>query len=344
MSVKAKDVLVGLFFTGFVGLLAAFNATKPRVLVLHAGSEASSWVQGVDRGIDLAIEGNRRPIAVQRHYLRLDRLARPEARAAAAAEARRAIERIDPDVLLAIDDESNEAVARTHAGRKRPRIVYVSIDQPPERYGYTGKGNVTGIVEALPLAAVRDAVTAMRGTNAARIAAIGVENDTGRAERMQVEAFDWAPHALVSSATVGDLASWKRYVESTAAEADILLVLSSAGLPSEPGGGETVAGPELASWVEAHARPVPIGLHAGYVTAGGGLAISPAAADYGCRAMEMALQWLDAPAGPPPAAVTSSHFDVTLDQARLSARGVTLPAIYAEAARAVLRSAPRAGR
>ena len=334
MTAKVKNILVGVFLAGFVGLLAAFNAAKPRVLVLHAGSEEAAWVRGVDGGIDAALAGNRRPIAVERHYLRLDRLARPDARAAAVAEARRAIERLDPDVLLAVDDESNEAVARGYAARGRPRIVYVSIDQPPARYGYAGGDTATGIVEELPLAAVRDAVTAMRNAAASRVAAIGVDGDTGRAERAQVEAFDWTPHRLVSSEVARDLPAWKRFVESSAATADVLLVLSTAGLPREPDSPETVGGPELARWVEAQPRPVPIGLHAGYVADGGGFAIFPAAGDYGRRAMAMALAWIDEPRGPPPAPVTSSHFDVAIDPARLSARGVKLPAIYSEAARA----------
>jgi hypothetical protein len=348
-----KHGLVGLFLVGCAGALTAFNATKPRVLVLHAGAETTAWVRGVDAGIDAVLAANRRPLAVQRHYMRLDRVTRPESRAAAAAEARMAIERFDPDILLAVDDESNEAVASRHADQERPRIVYVSIDQPPERYGYHGltvgrgrdtiRRNVTGIREELPLAAIRDAVSAIHGGRA-RIAALGIDSDTGRAERIQVEAFDWSPHALTAVGTAGDLAAWQRFVAAEAAGADVLLVLSSAGLARAAGRGETVDGAEVASWVEAEATPLPIGVHAGFVADGGGLAISPAATDYGSRAMTMALAWLDAPAGPPPRPETSGHFDVAVAPERLAARGVVLPAIYAEAARAAgaLVSRPQA--
>ncbi len=51
--------------------------------------------------------------------------------------------------------------------------------------------------------------------------------------------------------------------------------------------------------------------------------------------MEMALDWLDESDGSePPAAVESSHFDVAPDPARLRARGVLLPGVWVEAARA----------
>lgn len=351
MTATWKHGLVGLFVVGCAGVLTAFNATKPRILVLHTGAETTAWVRGVDAGIDAALAANRRPLTVRRHYLRLDRIARPESRAAAAAEARMAIEQLDPDLLLAVDDESNEAVASRYAERGRPRIIYVSIDQPPERYGYPGPdrgvnhGHVTGIREELPLAAIRDAVSAIHGGRA-RIAALGIDSDTGRAERIQVEAFDWSPHAVTAVATAGDLAAWQRFVTVEAAGTDVLLVLSSAGLARADGSGETVGGPEVASWVEAHCGPLPIGVHAGFVADGGGLAISPAAADYGRRATAMALAWLDDPAGPPPRPETSGHFDVAVAPARLAARGIVLPAIYSEAARAGgrLDVRPEAGR
>lgn len=336
MNATWRHVLVGLFLAGAAGVLTAFNAAKPRILVLHAASETSAWARGVDAGVDAALAGNRRPVAVRRHYLRLDRLARPDARAAAVAEAVRAIDRLDPDFLVAVDDESNAAVAGGFAGRGRPRIVYVSIDQPPERYGYPGPeaagGGVTGIREALPLAAIRDAVLAVRG-GAARIAAIGVEGDTGRAERMQVEAFDWTPHALAAVATVGDLSAWRRFVAEDAARADVLLVLSTAGLAREAGQAATADAAAVAAWVEAEAKPLPIGVHAGFVAGGGGLAIFPAATDYGRRGMEMALEWMERPGGPPPRPEVSGHFDVAVDPRRLAARGVELPAVYVEAAR-----------
>lgn len=151
---------------------------------------------------------------------------------------------------------------------------------------------------------------------------------------MQVEAFDWAPHTLAAVATVRDLAAWKRFVTEDAAGADVLLVLSTAGLAREAEHAATVDTALVAAWVEAEARPLPIGVHAGFVAAGGGLAIFPAATDYGRRGMAMALDWIERPAGPPPRPEVSGHFDVAVAPERLAARGIVLPAIYAEAARA----------
>ena len=337
MLTTLRNLLVAASLAGFIGLLIAFNAAKPRILVLHSGDESSRWVGDVDAGLRAELAVNRRPVAATWHYLRLTLHTRPEARVAALAAARRAIATQDPDIVIAVDDESNRSIASQYVGRPRPRIVYASIDQPPTTYGYDTAANVSGIVEELPLAAVRDAASAIRPRGALRIAAIAVASDTGRAERMQVEQFDWSPHTLVAAATAGTYADWRRFVEDSADTADVLLVLSFLGLARAADDVQPVEATEIAGWVEDHARPLPIGLHVDSVVAGGALSISPPPADYGRRAMRLALDWLTAPAtAAPPAPLTSAHFDVAARPARLAARGVALPAIYIEAARAGL--------
>lgn len=330
-----RGLLVALATIGFVAVLAAFNAAKPRILVLHAAEKEAPWPAGVDRGIREVLAANRRPVAVSWHWLGLTRTLSGAARANAAAAARRAIASFDPDVLVAIDDEANAAVARGYAGPGRPRVLYVSIDRPPQAYGYGPETDATGIVEWLPLAAVRDALAAIRPGEQVRIAAIGADNETGRAELAQVRGFDWSPHALVASRAAADTADWQRFVETDALAADALLVLSYSGLDGPEGSPADER--QLAGWVEEHARPLPIGLHAGFVLDGGGLAISPPPVATGRLAMSLALQLLDSPSGsavglPPPA--VSHHFDVAVARRRLARRKVTLPAIYVEAARA----------
>ncbi len=101
-------------------------------------------------------------------------------------------------------------------------MLYVSIDRPLEAYGYGPGTDTTGIVERLPLAAVRDALAVIRP-------------------------------------------------------------------------GEDVR--QLVTWVEEHARPLLIGLHAGFVFDGGGQAVSPPPVATGRLAMGLAFQLLDSPSG-----------------------------------------------
>lgn len=331
MTRLLRNLLIAGFLLCFVLMLGFFNATKPRILVLHSGAQGSIWVDEVDRGMRMALEKNRRPLNVEWNYLGVTGPAGARNPGAAVAEARRAIDRFKPDVLIAVDDEANALVARDYVGRESPRILYVSIDRPPEFYGYAGAPNVSGIAEQLPWNALRDSLIPLFGARPVTLAAIGVDGDTDQAALAQMRAFDWGSATIGPTALVSTAGDWRDRVQQ-AADADVLVVLSVEDLPDGDGRVSTAA--ELIAWTEANARPLPIGTQAGFVADGGGLSLSPPPDDEGARAIQLALDWLDDRATPgPPVPVESSHFEVAVRREALDRRGVSLPPIYLEAAR-----------
>jgi len=346
MKQRLRRLMIFGFVVGGLLALASFKASLPRLLILHSGSEASAWVRGLDLAFERELQESRRPVRVERHYLRLDEPGTsPEAVRVRVQDARRAIDRLSPDLLIAVDDEANDLVARHDAGRPDLRRLYVSIDQPPSRYGYSGHASVTGVAETLPLLAVRDAIEALRGAapfaaaepagRPLRVAALARDGETGRAELEQVRRFDWAPLQLVDTTAVSDFGQWKRVCESWAGEADIVLVLSYRGMPLAAGSAKAVTGAELSDWMERTCRPVPIGMSSGYVADGGGLSIAPSPGEYGKISMRMALQWLTLGRhAKPPEAREATHFDVALRAKLLRRRGLQLPPLYIEAAHA----------
>lgn len=325
-----KNLLIGGFLVAFVVLLGFFNATKPRILVLHSAGEESSWARQVDRGIREVLDRNRRPLSVEWHYLSVVSPTSPRRVGEAKAGAHRAIARLNPDIIVAVDDEANSLVAREYAGRSRPGILYVSLNRPPEDFGYVGAANVTGIAERLPLAAVRDVVGVMFPDKAPRVAVIGVDNESGRAEMAQVQAFDWSPLKVGAQALVTTAENWQKFVEN--ADAEVLLVLGTHDLPARDGGVMTAV--EINRWTQHNARAWPIGTQVNFVEDGGASSFSPPPDDSGAKAMSLALDWLDARDTPgAPAPVVSDHFEVALRPTLLKERGVVLPPIYLEAAR-----------
>lgn len=344
MMRSLRTLMIVAFIVGGLLALTGFRASLPRILILHSGNEGSAWVRGVDLAFDRELQGSRRPIHVDRHYLRLDEPGTsPETVRIRVQDARRAIARSKPDLLIAVDDEANELVGRHLADLPDLRLLYVSINQSPARYGYEGR--VSGLAETLPLVAVRDAIEALRGPppftpgsdvrRPLRVAALARDSSTGRAELEQVRQFAWAPLQLVGTAAVTDFTHWKRVCESWSGKADVVLVLSYRGLPLEAGSKKPVSGAELAAWMERECQPVPIGMLSGYVTDGGGLSIAPSPDEYGKLAMGMALEWIGSDLTPkPPAARQVSHFDVALRARLLGRRGLQLPPLYIEAARA----------
>jgi hypothetical protein len=325
-----KKLLIGGFLVAFVVLLGFFNATKPRILVLHSAGENSSWAQQVDRGLREVLDENRRPLSVEWFYLGVDSPMGAARSAEAVAGAHRAMTRFNPDILIAVDDEAYSLVAREYVGRGRLGVLYVSLNRPPEDFGYVGAGNVTGIAEHLPLAAVRDAVGNLFGGRAPTLAVIGVDNETGQAEMAQVRAFDWSPLSVGAEVLVATAEDWQKLVESC--DAEVLLVLGTHDLPTRKGG--VMRASEINRWTEQNARALPIGTQVNFVEDGGALSFSPPPDDSGARAMRLALDWLDDRDTPgAPAAVVSDHFEVAMRPAWLRERGMVLPPIYLEAAR-----------
>lgn len=323
-------LLVIACLLSFVVLLGVFNATKPRILVLHSAGPSSPWAREVDRGMRDALDANRRPVSVEWVYMDVSAPAGGRRAGAAQAEARRAIRRGDPDVLIAVDDEANLLVARDYVGRESPRVLYVSLDLPPADYGYTGAPNVSGISERLPFQAVRTAITTLFPSPNPTVSILGVDSVTGRAELSQARDFDWGPVKVEAAQVVSTAEGWRASVGNSAS--DVLVVLSCQDLP-EPDG-EIFSAADAARWTQDRARALPIGITADFVLNGGALSISPPPDDYGQQAIRLALDWLDERSTPgPPAPVESSHFQVSIRQGALAGRGVALPPIYAEAAR-----------
>ena len=334
MKRRFNNVLIGSFAVLFLLLLGGFNANKPRIVVLHSFDQNDSWVSDIDAGINQVLAKNRRPISVQWYYMGMENKPLLNQQNTAAIDAKRFIDLEDPDILIAIDDESSALVARDYVGRDRPKILFVSIDQAPEKYGYTGAKNVSGIAEIMPLAAIKDALQAIWPKQPLRIAALGTQSVTGLAELKQVNSFDWKPHRLATAQTVGDFGQWQTAVNASAAQADVLLVLNDEGMVRSTTEAQIVAGNEVTQWTQANSKPLPVGMHSSFVVDGGGLMFSPSSTDYGQKSMQLALEWLDAPANaPPPPVLTSAHFHVGIRAVPLQARGIKLPPIYVEAAR-----------
>ncbi len=332
MTHNWKNFLVGAALLSFFVLLVGFNATKPRILALNSKPEDSIWSRKFREGAMEELQRNRRPVSVEWAYLDFDASGGRLSPAVEQAEVQRTIRRFNPDVLIAVDDEANALVARDFAGRGRPRIIYVSIDREPAHFGYVGADNVSGIADRLPVAAFKDLAGVIGAGRPLRIAAIGVDSETAQAELVQLRSHDWSPHALLASATVGTTEEWEQFVRGT--DADLLLVLDAGDLPRSASDPTPVPSDELIQWTEAESKALPVGTHVNFVPAGGGLSFAPPPDDYGVKAIELALDWLDArdtPGAPPP--VESSHFEVALRQAKLAERGVVLPPIYIEAAR-----------
>ena len=332
MSVSWKNFLIGACIVAFLVLLGGFNASKPRILVLNSAAETSLWCRKIKEGVELALNENRRPLSVAFTYLVLDENAPRRPLDVEKAELQRTLRRVKPHIIIAVDDAANALIAPWFAGRDKPGIIYVSIDRPPEYYGYLGARNVSGIADQLPVTALRDFADDLNPRAPRKIAFLGADSDPGVAELAQARAFDWSPHLVTGSSLVRTMDDWEEFVRS--ADADLLIVLDTQPLVRGGDDSSIVSAKDIVLWTEQNSKALPVGTDVQHVEDGGTISFSPPPDDYGREAMEMAIDWLDGrdtPGAPPP--VESSHFEVGIRKEDLKARGVMLPPIYLEAAR-----------
>lgn len=334
MKKGTSAVAVCVFLVVALLLLGAFNVSKPRILVVHSAQRSASTVQRLDAGIREVLDANRQPLSVRWHYLGIDTMPDEDHREDAAKIGARAIAQFDPDLVIAVDDEAQHYLMRRYGGRSRPKVMYTAIDQEPKRYGYVQVANVTGIMERLPLVAIRDTLSQARSGQPLRLAVIGSAGPTGLGQMRQVQAYDWAPHRVESVHSLADFASWKTAIQAMQGTVDAVLVLSYEGLHTSVTDDRLMPPAEIVRWIEANAQPFPIGASLDYVELGGALSIAPSARDMGATAASQALAWLKAkPGDPAPVLAQDGHFSIALRASALQARNVTLPSIYIEAAR-----------
>ncbi|QIL42888.1 hypothetical protein G7045_00690 [Acidovorax sp. HDW3] len=333
-ATRLRWLLACAFCLLLLTALVAFNHQKPRLLVLHSYAESGRWEGQFNRGVQRALAHNRHPLALRWHYMTFADDDHPNAAewAASGQRARSVIDRWQPEVVLAVGEEAQDFVARHYAGAPRPRIIYASGEEP-ERFGYPGAANVSGVRERLPLQPLTELLAQLR-PGPLRLRALGVADATGHAEAAQLQAFDWGPHHWQGTTLANDLPHWQQTVQSAAADTDVLLILSLAGLPRQSGQAAVADTRALAQWTQAQAQPLVVGLREGFVADGGAIALAPAPDGLGEQAATLALQALAGPGTALPAPQDSQDFIMALRPDALAARGLHLPAIYTQAARA----------
>jgi len=326
--------LISVFLLLAFALLSLFHETKPRILILHSFSREDSSVMNMDQGIRKVLLNNRQPLSLRWHYLAIDSQPDESHRREVAEQGKRVIDQCDPDVLIAVDDEAQEYVARYYAGHTHTKIFFAAIDHDPKSYGYIRKDNtpvknVAGVMETLPLAPMRDALTAMYH-RPLRLGVLSMAGVTGQGELQQVQHFNWAPDQIVSQVYAEDFPSWQAAIQQmNTQQLDVILVLDYSGLRVSHFSTASVPDQEIVHWIEQHSTALPIGISTDYVHDGGSFSISPSAEEMGETAAHQALAWLNIE--PPKSGSPISHSDryrIALRDKAFRAHHITLPDIY----------------
>ncbi|MEY2698038.1 MAG: hypothetical protein RL333_2176 [Pseudomonadota bacterium] len=321
--------MVCLFILAAAASLVFFVANRPRILIIQSQSAESTRSREFKAGWSRALNEKHILAKVSWHSLEQDLHPGFETQTLGAL---RTIELEDPDLIVLVDDLANDRIGRTLASVKTTSLLFVGIDQSPDYYGYIGNDQISGIVEQLRLEPFHELISILFPESKLKYGVIGIDNPSGRARMNQLKNCSWSQHVLSDSALVDNFTDWKKFIEDHR-DVDVLLVLNTAPMMEKKGGeSEIVPLREVINWTEVNSRPVPIGIEAGYVTNGGGLAIEQSPRRFGEMAAIRTKEWLN----PKPILAQDMHameFQVAICLSRLSERKLDVPSIYVESAR-----------
>ncbi len=286
---------------------------------------------------------DQRAYSLRWHYMDTKAHPYPDFMRRAAAMARSLIDQWEPQVIIAIDDNAQQLVARHYLNRDDVAVVFAGVGAVPEDYGYVGPANVTGILERMPLAAIRDTMLRVHQSldqpldqeAPLRVIHVTDVSTSGAANRRQLLAFEWSPAVLVESIEAPTFDTWQKAVSAAQGRADFLFLTNYHTLHRSASDSSIVPSAEVAAWTEAHTPLLTLNAWGFYVEDGGMLSIGVSPYEQGEVAVGMAVAMIDDEVRPADLPVRStSQFIVYLRGSSMEAKGVELPAIYEAFARA----------
>lgn len=339
MKILRTSQLLALFFFTCVGsYFVYFNVSKPRVLVLQSYLDDYSWSRDIDTGIRRSLK-NPTAYTVRWHYMDLKRHTDKEFRTRAANSALKVIENWKPDVILAVDDNAHEYVAKYFINRPGVSIVHAGINGETAPYGYDKAKNVTGILERKPLDAIKEAMielALLQGKNPKniRIINIGDRSESLVNDEKFLLEYDWSPLKLVDSKLVKTFDEWKKVVAGAESRADFIVLSNYRQLTAKPGEKQFVPPKVVMEWTEKNSKPVILGMQGFNVEDGASIAIGVSPYEQGEVSGEMAAAIV---AGKKPKDIpeaSTRQYVVYMSDSKLKARNLSVPKIYEAFARA----------
>lgn len=336
-----KLALTGLFLLLMIATLVVYTVSKPRVLVLHSYATDYPWVRDVNVGLKRVLDQH--AYSLRWHYMDTKRHPYPDFIRRAATMARQLIDQWEPQVIIAVDDNAQQWVARHYLNRDGVAVVFAGVGSNPEDYGYLGADNVTGILERMPLTAIRDTMLrihrARGGDGPLRLVHVTDVSTSGVGNRRQLLAFDWSPTVLLESIEAQNFEDWKAAVADAGSTVegpvDFLFLTNYHTIHRSSSDPSIVPPDEVVAWTEAHTSLLTLNAWGFYVEDGGMLSIGVSPYEQGEVAAGMAVAIIDDRRRSSDLPIRStSQFIVYLRGSIMQAKGVTLPAIYEAFARA----------
>lgn len=338
MKKNLKSLLVVIFCVQVAIMLLWFNISKPRLLILHSYDEGYSWVRDINIGLNRILR-NHSHFSIRWHYLDTKRHPWPAYKDSVGILARRMIDEWQPDVIIAMDDDAQEYVTKYYNNKHGVSIVFGGVNNEPEDYGFDKANNVTGILERLPLEAVKEGLmtfSAQRnGGRSIRVFFIGDTSETVDGDYKWIKSFKWDPIRLVGAKLVDTLDEWKATIKQASQTSDYILTSNYRRIYRNKDSKELVPPKELIDKTASISSVPVIGTNAFFAEDGGMLAIATSPLEQGEVAARMAVDIIDNHKNPRQIPIVkTSQAVISMNESRMRSFGFKVPMVYESCARA----------
>lgn len=335
---KLRLSVILVFLVGLGFMVISFNTTKPRLLILQSYDKEYAWSKDVDIGIK-RILNNKNDYSMRWFYMDTKRHPWKDYKVNTGLAVQKLIDSWQPSVVVAVDDDAQQFAMKHFVNHPDVKVVFAGVNEEAAAYGYDKAANVTGILERLPLSALKETLLGMAQPlklgHPPRVMFLGDRSETVIADERYFGRFDWSPLNRVDSRLVETFDEWKEAVRSAEGKVDFIVVSNYRKVLRVKGEKELVPPKELIDWSEQNSKPPIIGTNVFFSQDGGMLAIGTSPFEQGEVAASIAKDLLDHPDKSTrdiPLQVTR-QFVVSMRASRMSQRNFKLPSVYEAAAR-----------
>ncbi|WP_167730167.1 ABC transporter substrate binding protein [Terasakiella sp. SH-1] len=333
---------MGAFFLGFILFVLWLNMSRPTVLILHSYSTDYIWTREINVGLERILE-QESWLDIRYHYMGTKKKGGKNFKHRAGVAARKAIDDMQPDVLIAIDDNAQKLAAKHYINDPKMKIVFAGVNGCQESYGYREATNATGILECKPVDAVEELVKMLFADHFKdKLPKAVFASDTSFSASIDAKFLtdnQWTALDFQSPIAFDTFEAWQSYVRTVDNTADLLLVGAYRKMyrndEDKANERKFVTSTEVGSWTEANS-PIPV-IGINDFNTRDGIMISVGASPYeqGETAAEYALHILKDGKEIKDIPITSSEqYLVAMRKSALEKRGIHAPKVLEAFARA----------
>lgn len=333
-----RIMIVGGFLIGLIVVVIFFNITKQRLLIVHSYNKEYAWTRDVDIGIQRIFK-NKSDYVMRWFYMDTKRHPWEYYKVNSGLAVQKLVNNWHPAVVIAVDDDAQKFAMQFLINRTDVQVVFAGVNNSTTDYGYDKAINVTGILERLPLTALKETLLEIAERlnikYPPRVLFLGDKSATVRGDEEFFSTFDWKPLRRMQSRLVETYDEWKKAVYEAVDITDFIVVSNYRQILRTRDATVLVPADELIAWTERNSHPIVIGTNVFYASDGGMLAIGTSPYEQGMVAAKMAKDLLDNPgkvAKSIPITI-SKEFVVSMRESRIQAHHIQLPSVYAAAAK-----------